>query len=338
MSNEQLVEQFKLLKRAKKLEEMGNTDRALELYKELHEKFEPNTSDAYERPAIIFERKKQYKQALDLCNKAIEAIENDKMSGTKDRFQRRIDSINEKLKNTPVVKEKITYDYTFNVIGFRSKNPIKRVISISFYSLFILFGILMKSIYPTILLIGIVYLTTYFVDFFQSKSKKAIILVAFIISIAITVFAGLNLPEAINRVIELESSEAGLEGGEHIFTDDEDERPVITKTHQDESIEIISSEVEVLEATIIVAEDQVAFGLKLMPDTKKSRAMDLLEDFIEILGHRVSNDEDIAAPNFNSHGELYEYYDLTLAAGSDSGDIVAKGSKKKTSKFISWID
>ena len=336
MSNDQLVEQFKLLKRAKKLEEMGNADRALDLYVELHEKFEPNTSDAYERPAVIYERKRQYDKALELCHKAIEAIDNDKMSGTKDKFQRRIDAINEKLKDRPVEEKILTDDYRFHIIGFRSRNKAKSITSIIFYLLFIILGFLLKSLYPTLLLIGLVYLTTYFVDVFQSKSKKKAILIALVLSLSVTVFAGLNLPEAINRVIELESSQGALEGGEEIFTESEEDRPLITEKHKEEAINLISSEIEVEEATIIVAENQIAFGLKLMPGTDKSRAMDLLEEFIEILAHRVSTDEDIKAPDFKSHGELYDYYDLTLAGGSDAGDIVAKGSKKKTSNFISW--
>ncbi|MCH4888771.1 hypothetical protein EZV73_14345 [Acidaminobacter sp. JC074] len=338
MSNDQLVEQFKLLKRAKKLEEMGSADRALDLYIELHEKFEPNTSDAYERPAVIYERKRQYDKALELCHKAIEAIENDKMSGTKDKFQRRIDAINEKLKDVPVKEKVITDDYRFHIIGFRSKNKGKSLTAVIFYIIFIIMGVLLKSIYPTLLLTGIVYLVTYFVDVFQSKSKKKAIFIALLLSLTVTVFAAFNLPEAINRVIELESSEGSLEGGEQLFTESEEDRPVITEKHKEEAISLISSEIEVEEATIIVAEDQIAFGLKLLAGTDKNRAMDLLEEFIEILAHRVSGDEDIKAPDFKSHGELYDYYDLTLAGGSDAGDIVAKGSKKKTSNFISWTE
>lgn len=339
MNNEQLMEQFKLLRRAKKLEEMGNTDRALDLYLELHERYDPNTSDAYERPAILLERKKNYQQALEICEKAIQEIEADRMSGTKEKFQKRIDAIHEKLKDEPIEVKAVTA-YQFHIIGFRSGNIQKKILATVFYGLFAVFGFLMKSIYPTLLLIGLLYAFTYFIDLIKVRDKKyrTIIAVLLLIAIGLTTFAGINLPEAINRVIELQDSEGQLPGGSEIFDADEDELPEITDTHIQEAIDLIASELEVEEAVIIVNGDVVTFGLKLTPGTDKVKAESLSESFIEILAHRVSQDEGIKAPDFTSHGELYDFYDLIASAGINTNEILAKGKKSKGSKFITWID
>jgi tetratricopeptide (TPR) repeat protein len=143
MSDERIVEQFKLLKRAKKLEEMGNNERALDLYLELHEKYDPNTSDAYERPAIILERMKRYEEALAFCQDAIEQIEEEKISGTKDKFLKRIDHINAKLETVPTKSpEKDVNDkaYAFGIIGFRHKNKAKMLTALVFLCSFYHFG------------------------------------------------------------------------------------------------------------------------------------------------------------------------------------------------------
>ncbi len=339
MSENILVEQFKLLKRAKKLEEMGNVDRALDLYLELHERYEPNTSDAYERPAKLLERKREYHKALEMCEKAITAIENDKMSGTKEKFQKRIDAINDKLKDEPAKVEESS-SYTLNIIGFRTKTKGKMITASIVYLLFIVLGVLLKSIYPTLLLVGLVHTFTYFVDIFQLKNKKSKIplLIALIVSLLITAMAAFNLPAAVNRMIEIQDSEGQLEGGSDLFTDQEEDLPKISSTHIQEAIDLITSEIEVDEATISVSEDSIIFGLLLQPSTSKKKAADLSENFIEILAHRVSQDEDISAPTFSSHGELYDFYNFIISAGSDSKTLLAKGKKNKTSKFITWID
>jgi len=339
MSDERLIEQFKLLKRAKKLEQMGNPDRALDLYLELHERYEPNTSDAYERPAALLERQKRYQEAYDMCKSAIEEIENDRMSGTVEKFQKRLDGISAKMTEKPIVETKAR-TYKFGIIGFRTKNKGKMITSVVFYLLFFILGVLLKSPYPTLLLLGGVYGINFFVDFIQVKDKKykLPILAGLLISIVIIVISSINLPAAVNRALELESSEGQLEGGSDIFKDSDEYMPKITSTHIEDSISIIKNEIEVEDANIIVSETTISFALLLLPSTDVSKAEDLGEQFIEILAHRVSADEDISAPSFNSHGELYDYYSIIIAAGDSTDKAIAKGKKNKNTKYITWID
>lgn len=340
MSREELMEQYKLLKRAKKIEEMGNTERALDLYLELHELYHPNTSDAYERPAILLERKKDYEKALQICLKAVEEIEADRMSGTKDKFLKRIETLQEKLNTQPKkVLSQTRLDYHFNVIGFRSGNTQKKVIAGFFYGFFILLSVVMKSIYPGLLLLGIVYGITYFIDSFKvHKKQKTLVILLMILSFSIVALASFNLPAAINNVIEIQSTDDALIGGQDIFESDTENIPNITSKHIEEAVALIQSEIEVEEAIILVSDDTVTFGLKLQPSTTREKAEALSESFIEILAHRVSQDENIKAPGLNSLGELYDYYSITISAGVDSEDILAKGKKGKTSKYITWID
>lgn len=339
MSEEKLVEQYKLLKSAKKVEQMGNVDRALDLYLELHDRYDPNTSDAYERPAILLERKKRYQEAHDMCVSAIEEIENDRISGTVEKFQKRLDSINAKMATIPDKPTEVI-SYKFGMIGMRSKNKGKMMTSGIFYILFVALGVLLKSIYPTLLLLAILYTLTYLMDLLQVKDKhhRVPISIAVFLSVSMIVLASINLPAAVDKVLQIEDSEGQLEGGSDIFGQNTENLPKITNTHMEEAISIISNEIEVVDANIIVSANTISFALLLAPSTNESVAKDLGEDFIEILAHRVSADGDVSPPRFNSHGELYDFYSILIAAGDSSDKAIVKGKKSTSSKDIDWIE
>lgn len=337
MSDQQLLEQFKLIKTARKLEQMGNYDRALELYLELHEKFDPNTTDAYERPAILLERKRDYQGALDMCQKALDAIDEDLLSSSKGKFQKRMENIREKMKDEPVKKEKNLKDYRFGVLGFRSKNKSKMIIALFMYTVFGLLGYLIGSYYMTIALIGVVYAGTYFIDVIQSPTKKLWILIALLVSLGITVYTSAQIPEQVYE-IHLTEHEAILENGDELFQKEDDYMPKITDLHIENAIKLIKSEVEVKDATILKTEVDLAFGLLLQPSTLDEKAKDLGEKFVELLAHQVSQDEPIDAPNFKSHGQLYDYFNLIVSAGEENSSHLVKGTKSTAKKYITWLD
>lgn len=90
MNNEYFAEMHKLIEKAKSFERMGREEEALKIYLEIHEKFFPNTSDLFERPAILLEKRKRFDEAIQICEKAIKLIGEGKITGVKDNFERRI--------------------------------------------------------------------------------------------------------------------------------------------------------------------------------------------------------------------------------------------------------
>lgn len=93
MNNDYFAEMHKLSEKAKVLERMGREEEALKIYLEIHANFFPNTSDLYERPAIILEKRKRFDEAIHICEKAIKFINEGKMTGIKESFSRRIERI-----------------------------------------------------------------------------------------------------------------------------------------------------------------------------------------------------------------------------------------------------
>lgn len=65
---------FPMYEKAKKLEEAGKESEALEIYSEVHNKFIPRGTTYYDRPIWLFEKRRQFDMAIDLCEKAINAI------------------------------------------------------------------------------------------------------------------------------------------------------------------------------------------------------------------------------------------------------------------------
>ncbi len=97
MDKDQMNEMLQLNEKAKKMDRLGNDDAALEHYLEILEHYHPNLYANFERPAIILEKKHRYKEAIEICQRALELIEEEKISGDYDKCQKRITKLMEKL-------------------------------------------------------------------------------------------------------------------------------------------------------------------------------------------------------------------------------------------------
>jgi tetratricopeptide (TPR) repeat protein len=100
MDSSNYSEMYKLVKKAKRYEKQGLQSKELEIYEIIHEQYLPNSSNLFKRPAILYEKKGEYDKSLELCKKAIELIEADKISGTKKTFEKKIEILHRKLKQT----------------------------------------------------------------------------------------------------------------------------------------------------------------------------------------------------------------------------------------------
>lgn len=337
MSDNNIIEQFKLLQRAKKIEGMGNASRALEMYLELHEKYEPNTSDAFERPAVLLERFKRYEEALAMCHKAIEGIQNDTLSGTTEKFEKRIESIKEKMKEDPSAEASPSADaYVFHLIGFYQSKKIYKIIFGAYYLFAIAISIFFENVFLGLGLIALLYCIRYFVDActLKVKSKKTLALLSFLLA-GLALYSFLQWPQAFKGNIIFEETTEALEGGEDIFLDTE-KIPLITEAHLLSARQAIEKDRAVIESAIIVNGLDVTFGLVLFKTTDKKESKDLLENFAKYLSDAVAEDYDIKASSATSFGELYDYYHVYATATTDNATLLVKGSKNTKSKYILW--
>ncbi len=82
---ERLNELYQLTQKAQKMERI-NEELALKIYLEIFENYDPIISKTFESTIHLLEKRHRYKEALEICNRAIDGIEKDQMSGIKDKF------------------------------------------------------------------------------------------------------------------------------------------------------------------------------------------------------------------------------------------------------------
>jgi hypothetical protein len=104
---------FNLYEKARNLEKLKKEDEALKIYLSILAKYAPQGTSYYERPAIILERQKHYKEAVKICTMAIKAINNKNFNADVNEFEHRLNRLNNKIakqenSKTIVSKKKAT--------------------------------------------------------------------------------------------------------------------------------------------------------------------------------------------------------------------------------------
>ncbi len=84
--SDRMNELYILTQKAQKME-MINEELALQLYLDIFEHYTPKISKTYESAIRLLEKRQRCPEALAICNKAIELIKADEISGLVDRFE-----------------------------------------------------------------------------------------------------------------------------------------------------------------------------------------------------------------------------------------------------------
>lgn len=308
-----LAEMHKLVERAKTLERLGKDTEALEIYLEVHEKFFPNTSDLYERPAVLLEKKKRFDEAIAMCEKAIKYIEEGKITGVRENFVKRIDRIKlrsdygQKEAPTPKKAEAKPMDWSF-----MSKKSFQWTAVGSF---FLIFG-------TAVLLIFLA--TKVNTDFEIDLSKLDL--------------SQLQRSGYIETVEENEAYQKAFKEAQEKAKKPSD-APIITEEMRQHAMTVVSHVPEVKQANLITKDGLVAFALSVDPIMSKSDAQKAADTFVKALAASASNKyRYLEGPSGQNLGELYKYYSVMVAIGTNSKDaeLFLLGSKKKADDRIQF--
>lgn len=89
----------------KKLEKLGQVDRAIKFYEEnVKEEFEGNFP--YDRLAIIYRKRKQYKDEIRVLNKAISTFEKESITSKRQDIQPKLVKFRERLDKAKELEQK----------------------------------------------------------------------------------------------------------------------------------------------------------------------------------------------------------------------------------------
>ncbi len=341
MSENSYIEQFKHLQTAKKLESMGNSSRALEIYLEVHENCTPNTFDAYERPGLILEKQKKYKDAINLYKKALDAIDKDILSCSKDRFIKKIESAENKLKSTPKIKneksEENISNYKFGIVGFRRKLMINMVISSLYYLISIILSIYFKNIFYFIGMISILYLFAYFLDIIKIKTKKnkLIISILLIITLILSIYSAINIRnDFILSNIDDKDGKTEISNNLDKSKLKDIKKPVISKSNISDAIKSINDTINLKDIDITSSDSQIFIYAVVTVTTEEVEAKKLLDEiYNNLLEISLPYNDDI----ISDIEEFNEYYTFSFLAMSENEvDIIAKGKTLINKNKIVW--
>lgn len=349
MNNEYFTEMHKLIERAKVLERAGREDDALKTYLEIHEKFFPNTSDLFERPAILLEKRKRFDEAIAMCEKAIKLINDGKVTGVKENFSRRIDRIKarsehggpaprssdalskseskvaqekpkqEEIHTPKVKKEKVQREFVF-IKGF--------VASLSQF---------VKQIakLPGLIL----YLIKSFIIGLKKLDWRSILTLVIFIAMGFGIFYGLKYYDRSKYEVYLDMSEFESTGSAvgNPFEVPLEDLPPITNSMIETANKSISQMPGIKTSGIIVQKNVTGFVIMLNPGATQKEAKEAAEVYVRALSlAAAAENKELSGPNPLSYGSLYDYYGLLVVAGESPDNLILKGVKAPKSIGITW--
>lgn len=362
MNNEYFAEMHRLIEKAKTFERMGREEEALNLYLEIHAKYFPNTSDLYERPAILLEKRKRFDEAIQICEKAIKLINEGKITGIKDNFVRRIERINARAdyhqgkgKHDGSKKQEHAEKAEKPPKAPKAPKPPKepkapreprepfKLPSIDWAKLksfklpkFTLTRLPHQSKDERVPFDFKAFLARY-KKFRKPTRTEAIVLGLIVVFIGSGFYAIMNKPKSQYEImIDMsEFKDSGLEGNP--FAQNQKELPPITPTMIDAAVKATKAMSGVREAGIIVQKEVVGFVVMLNPGTGKGEAKAAAEVFVKTLGSAAAAENpELSPPGTLGYGELFDYYTLLVVAGENYDNLLLKGSKNPKALGIYW--
>lgn len=353
MNTEYFTEMHKLIERAKQYEKLGREQEALEIYLEIHEKFFPNTSDLYERPAILLEKRKRFEEAIHICEKAIKFINEGKITGIKDNFTRRIERIKarpdylgesterqkeSKRPSKPAKEKKEHVEKNASVKEAREpkkfsffkekteKEPKEETAEATrhfktpkWIERLTQFDI--KEFFNKI--------KTAFINM-KKPSKKTVAFTLVLLAGLYAIYYGLERTDRSKFEVFIDVSEFESTGEPvgNPFPVDLENLPPITGAMIDTAVKSVSQMNGVETAGIIVQKNVTGFIIMLKPGTSRADAKNAAENFVKALSAAAaSENSELTGPNMVSYGSLYDYYGALVVAGENPESIILKGTK-----------
>lgn len=327
MNNEYFAEMHKLIERAKVLERAGREEDALQTYLEIHEKFFPNTSDLFERPAILLEKRKRFSEAIAMCEKAIKLINEGKVTGVKDNFTRRIDRIKARSEQplpqteaaAPTKKEKVPKE---------KKEPGVFLITLEKIANQLLH--LPENIFNL--------LKSFLLGLKRLDWRSILTLIVFIVVGAGIVY-GLTTYDRSKYEVYIDMSEFEATGSAigNPFDMEVSDLPTITKSMIETAKKSISQMPGVKTSGVIVQKNVTGFVIMLNPGTSQKEAKDASEVFVRALASAAAAENSkLSGPNPLSYGSLYDYYGVLVVAGESPDHILLKGVKVPKAIGMTW--
>ncbi len=344
---------YMMQNQAKKLEQGGLDDKALELYLKIVEEYLPNNDFSFDRAATLLEKKFKYADAIAICEKALDKIHAGDIQGDADKFQQKIDRMKLKAKKEvdsgPAQGNREPEVFHFGIPGFRATSRLVMVLGTTYYAL-AAFASYPDQLYTFLFLFSMAFVGSYGAELMMKLSNNKACTKALSVTLVALIIAGYSvaqLPQikvywAVNGTEQAEGNGSGDGAGEGTGTGTEE--PVdtdrIPPEIPDKYLESAAKSAEKHPASdtalITVENGQIHIFLVVKAGTSQESIDGISEEMIRTLGGLMTS-ENLKGPSDGYLGELYDFYSADIQVTDTLQQAVNEGSVARSAADITWV-
>lgn len=338
---------YMLQNQAKKFEQSGLDDKALELYQKIIAEYVPNNDFSFDRAATLLEKKFKYPEAIAVCEKAMERIKAGDLPGDAEKFRLKIERIRSKAGSDAhfkaAVSAKEPEDFHFGLPGFRTHRRLMMILGTVYYTLAALLAY-PDQFYTFMFLFAMAFVGSYGLEVLMKlAARKACLKALAVVLIALTAsgYALANVPQvkAYWNVTGMQpSKEEGPRTGDGTAPETPDtERtpPEIPEKYLTATANTADKHPATELALVSVDMDRVVIDLIVKPGTNLDTVKSISEDMVRTLGGLMTS-ENLKGPGAETPGELYDFYSAAILVTDTLEQTIAEGQLAKKGKVVNW--
>jgi len=333
---------------AKKFEQNGLDEKALETYLKIISEYAPNNDFSFDRAVALLEKKMKFSQALEVCEKTIALIEAGDLDGDAEKYRSRLARIRQKMAESGVAEDsakagsKEPEEFHFGIPGFRNPNRLIMAVAGFCYAAFA-FASYPDKIYIFGFIVGLAFTIAYGWEvltklMFQKRFTKA--LAVCLIGLLIAVYWGIQIPPIKMMLQPPPVDEAHgnpTDGGNGKGVDVKKQKtpPKIPENYLTATEKAAEKYHEVDKALASASDGGILFDVVVKADTSPEQCKAIAVDMANTLGGLMTIAQ-LKGPKDSYYGELYDYYSVTISMQDTMNQTQLSGYMGTSSQIFTW--
>lgn len=352
---DKFTEFYMMQNQAKKFEQSGLDDKALELYMKIIGDYLPNNDYSFDRAATLLEKKARYPEAIAVCEKAIKMIAAADIQGDAAKFKQKIERITAKAKNSsslPVSSNtREPEEFHFGLPGFRGHSRLFMALGTAYYSL-AAFTAYPDQLFTFLFLFCLAFVGAYGMEALMKLANSKTCTKALTVALVFLLIAGYSFAQIpqVKVYWAVDGTQQSEDSGEKTGDGDEPQTgapgdtpasdtdripPEIPDKYLDASAKAAEKNPATEVAEVLYENGAVTLNLVVKPGTSQDVITTIAEDMLRTLGGLMTS-EGLKGPADESYGELYTFYSAEIIVADSMEQAVTSGSLVKNSNEIKW--
>ncbi len=352
---DKFTEFYMMQNQAKKFEQSGMDDKALELYMKIIGEYLPNNDFSFDRAATLLEKKAKYPEAIAVCEKAIKMIAAADIQGDGEKFKQKIERITAKSKSSneklTVSGDKEPESFHFGLPGFRGHSRLFMGIGTIYYAL-AAFTAYPDQLFTFLFFFCLAFVGSYGMEALMKLANNKTCTKALTVALVFFLIAGYSFAQIPQVKIywAVDGTQQSEGNGEKTGEGEEPQTGVPGDTPASDTDRIppdipdkyLAAAAKAAEknpasevAEVIYENGIVTMNLLVKPGTSQDVMDTIADDMLRTLGGLMTS-EGLKGPTDESYGELYTFYSASINVADSMEQTLAIGSLSKNAKEIVW--